>query len=181
MPRLLQSFHLANIVLYRLRAGCRGFAHDNAANEFSVAETNLANLIMDLRDEWKNPNLPVSIPVSGFFGYDAATRSPGMAHVTAAQFAVGDPATHPELHGHVASMETRGFWREPQLGGFGAVLPLLVECGDARTDWAGDGNGHAQGLARSVKSVCACACARARVCACFKIATVLDVKINSHY
>lgn len=69
---------------------------------------------MDLRDEWKNPNLPVSIPVSGFFGYDAATRSPGMAHVTAAQFAVGDPATHPELHGHVASMETRGFWREPQ-------------------------------------------------------------------
>lgn len=51
--------------------------------------------------------------MSGFFGYD--TKKQGQfANITAAQFAVGDPSKHPELNGHVAAMDTRGFWREPQ-------------------------------------------------------------------
>lgn len=107
-------------------------------NMTAAYESNLANLIQDLREEWKQPTLPISIPVSGFTAmsqfpkrghrsmdllmylaagqgtvYDAE-KTGRFANITAAQFAVGNPAKHPELGGHVSSMETRGFWREPR-------------------------------------------------------------------
>ena len=38
----------------------------------------MVNLIKDLREAWKSPDLPVSIAVSGFDGFDGeeASRSP---------------------------------------------------------------------------------------------------------
>ena len=80
-------------------------------NMTAAYEANLANLILDLRDEWKNPVLPISIPVSGFMGYAATGLR---VNITDAQFSVGDPTKHPELNGHVASMDTRSFWRDKQ-------------------------------------------------------------------
>jgi len=105
-------------------------------NQTAAYETNMVNLIKDLRDEWQKPNLPVSIAVSGFDGFygEEATRSPPNCwssgnkincncagdrgcrrlDVILSQFAAADPTLHPELGGHVAAMETRGFWREAQ-------------------------------------------------------------------
>ena len=70
-------------------------------------ETNLANLIADVRKEFKKPKLPVSIGISGFGGWaQANTRRLG---IMAAQYNV---TQHADLGiGSVAAVETRGFFR----------------------------------------------------------------------
>jgi len=70
-------------------------------------ETNLANLIHDLRAEFKQPSLPVSIALSGFGGWGQTnTRRLG---IMAAQYNV---TQHSNLGiGSVAAVETRGFFR----------------------------------------------------------------------
>lgn len=108
-------------------------------NETAAYEANLVNLVKDLRAEFGDAALPVSVAASGFDGFmgEEATRTPASAtpwvdmapadkvHTTCAndsgcrrldivlsQLAAADPARHPELGGHVFTSETRGFWRE---------------------------------------------------------------------
>jgi len=97
------------------------------------------NLVKDLRAEFGNPALPVSVAAAGFDGFtgEEATRSPPSAvpwvdmdpaakvHTTCAndngcrrldivlsQLAAANATRHPELGGHFVTSETRGFWRE---------------------------------------------------------------------
>ena len=71
-----------------------------------VYEENLANLVKDLRKEWKVPDLPVSIAVSGFGG--RGQKVDRRLGIIAAQHAV---ARRPEFKGRVVSVETRDFFR----------------------------------------------------------------------
>ena len=71
-----------------------------------VYEENLANLVRDLRKEWKVPGLPVSIGVSGFGG--RGQKVDRRLGIIAAQHAV---AKRPEFKGRVVSVETRDFFR----------------------------------------------------------------------
>ena len=71
-----------------------------------VYEENLANLVKDLRKEWKVPGLPVSIGVSGFGG--RGQKVDRRLGIIAAQHAV---ARRPEFKGRVVSVETRDFFR----------------------------------------------------------------------
>jgi len=72
-------------------------------------ESNMVNLIADLRKEWNNPDLAVSIPVSGFGGW-AQTNSRRLG-IMNAQFGACNATRHPGQHNCVAE-ETRGFWRD---------------------------------------------------------------------
>ena len=110
-------------------------------NMTAAYETNLVHLIKDLRAEFGDPRLPVSVGVSGFDGFNGAeaTRTPrsdtpwvDMApadkigttcsidrgcrrlDIALSQLAAGNATRHPELGGHVEVMETRGFWRDAQ-------------------------------------------------------------------
>jgi alpha-galactosidase len=110
-------------------------------NQTAAYEYNMVNLIKDLRTEFDNPKLPVSIAVAGFDGFSGedATRTPRSdipwvdmdptdklgtncandrgcrrLDIILSQLAAGNATRHPELNGHVASMETRQFWRDPQ-------------------------------------------------------------------
>eukprot|EP01052_Picozoa_sp_SAG31_P037816 SAG31_NODE_4945_length_2843_cov_1.830904_2_plen_201_part_00 len=72
-------------------------------------ETNMINLIADLRKVWNNPNMAVSIPVSGFGGWGQSNvRRLGIIN---AQFGACNTTRHPEQHNCV-SEETRNFWRD---------------------------------------------------------------------
>ena len=72
-------------------------------------ERHLVNLIQDLRKEFKNPELRTVVATVGFGGME---MDPGHRMTWEAQMAVGDPNQHPELAGTVASVDTRGFWRD---------------------------------------------------------------------
>lgn len=92
--------------------------------EFSAEyEQNLANLIQDLRKEFKAPGMKGVIATTGFGGRNPKDAKTGAApkgyenqlKVIAAQLAV--PA-RPEFKGAVATVETRDFWRaQEQFGG----------------------------------------------------------------
>jgi len=69
-------------------------------------EWNMVNLIQDLRKEWRNPSLAVSIPVSGFAGW--AQKNTRRLGIIAAQFA----AANASGLSHVVAEETRSFWRD---------------------------------------------------------------------
>lgn len=72
-------------------------------------EKNMVNLIDDLRKEWKNPDMAVSIAVSGFGGW--AQSNPRRLGIIDAQFGACNTTRHPGQHNCVAE-ETRGFWRD---------------------------------------------------------------------
>jgi hypothetical protein len=72
-------------------------------------EKNLANLIKDIRKEFKAPKMPAVVATVGFGGYRMAEK---YQQIHKAQMAVGDPKKHPEFAGTVASVDTRDFWRE---------------------------------------------------------------------
>lgn len=108
-------------------------------NATAAYEQNLVNLVRDLRAEFGNPNLPVSISVSGFDGFNGAegARHPKLAtdwvdaspadkigteclpidhgcrrlDIALSQLAAANATRHPGL-GHIVAMETRGFWRD---------------------------------------------------------------------
>jgi len=92
--------------------------------EFSAEyEKNFANLIMDLRKEFKAPGMKAVIAVTGFGGRDPKDAKTGAApkgyenqlKVIAAQLAV---PLRPEFKGTAATVETRDFWRsQEQFGG----------------------------------------------------------------
>ena len=72
-------------------------------------EQNMVNLISDLRKEWKSPNMAVSIPVSGFDGWDQ--KNARRLGIINAQFGACNATRHPGQHNCV-SEETRSFWRD---------------------------------------------------------------------
>lgn len=74
----------------------------------AVYEKHLVNLIQDLRREFKTPDLKAVVATVGFGGMN---MDPGHFMTWEAQMAVGDPKQHPEFAGHVASVDTRPFWR----------------------------------------------------------------------
>ena len=65
-------------------------------------ETNLTNLIKDLRIEFNVPNLPVSIGNTGMANGSGGT-------VLVAQMNVGNPVLHPEFAGTVTTVDTRPY------------------------------------------------------------------------
>lgn len=67
-----------------------------------VYETNLTNLIKDVRTEFGVPNMPVAIGNTGM-----ANGAGG--NVLVAQLNVGNPALHPEFAGTVTTVDTRPF------------------------------------------------------------------------
>jgi alpha-galactosidase len=69
-------------------------------------ESNLVDLISDLRAEFGNPSLPISIGTTGM-----AITGP-YSLVEQAQLNVANPALHPELGGNVFTVDTRPFWRD---------------------------------------------------------------------
>jgi alpha-galactosidase len=68
----------------------------------SVYETNLVNLIKDLRTQFSVPNLPVVIANTGMANGSGGT-------VLVAQMNVGNSALHPEFNGTVTTVDTRPF------------------------------------------------------------------------
>jgi hypothetical protein len=77
-------------------------------------ETNLANLIRDIRQDLGVPNLPVAIGVSGMTGYqEHPAKNDRREAIIAAQFAVANATNYPEFAGTVATVETRNFARDP--------------------------------------------------------------------
>lgn len=85
---------------------------NDGLNKKSVAEyeENLAHLIRDLRKEWKKPDLPVVIAVSGFGG--RKQKIDRRLGIIAAQHGV---AKRPEFKDSVNSVETRDFFRPPEV------------------------------------------------------------------
>jgi len=76
-------------------------------------EQNLANLIRDLRKDLAVKDLPVVIANSGFGGrLNTNARRLGIMN---AQLAVADPAKYPEFRGTVTTVETRDFFRPPEV------------------------------------------------------------------
>ncbi|MCE9608702.1 MAG: Ig-like domain repeat protein [Chthoniobacter sp.] len=75
---------------------------NDAGGGVTEYETNLVNLIKDLRTEFNVPNMPVSIGVTGMSNSYASD-------VITAQFNVGNPALHPEFAGNVTTVDTRPF------------------------------------------------------------------------
>ncbi len=73
-----------------------------------VYEQHLVNLIKDLRQEFKTPDMRI---VVGTVGFNGMQMDPGHYMTWEAQMAVGDPEQHPEFAGTVASVDTRPFWR----------------------------------------------------------------------
>jgi len=82
---------------------------DGGAQELIAEyESNLVNLIKDVRAEFKVPKLPVVVATVGFSGKQMSGK---YLQILEAQMAVGDPAKHPEFAGNVFSVDTRDFWR----------------------------------------------------------------------
>jgi hypothetical protein len=67
-------------------------------------ETNLANLIRDVREEFGVPAMPFVIANTGM-----ADAPSGPGSLIEAQGAVSDPALYPEFDGNVATVDTRPF------------------------------------------------------------------------
>ena len=105
------------------------------ANYTAAYETNMVHLIQDLRRAWNNPHLPVSIGISGFFGWDNIGKNRGppgcwdgpnatkincncdrdrgcrRIDIILSQMAAANLTKHPELECCVEAVETRDFWR----------------------------------------------------------------------
>ena len=69
-------------------------------------EANLVDLIKDLRTEFGNPKLPVSITTTSM------APPPERTAVELAQLAVADPKKYPVFNGNVKTTDTRPFWRD---------------------------------------------------------------------
>jgi alpha-galactosidase len=95
-----------------------GFAwwqgHKDGGNPAHVAhyEQNLVKLIKAWRKEFNAPNAKWVIATVGFHGAEMPEH---YVKVAEAQLAVADPKRHPELAGTVKTIDTRPFWREPNI------------------------------------------------------------------
>ena len=69
-------------------------------------ETNLVNLIKDVRAEFKAPRMRIVVATTGM---SKAGLEPNAMKLIAAQTAVSDPGKHPEFAGTVSTVATRPF------------------------------------------------------------------------
>jgi len=76
-------------------------------------EANLVYLIRDLRKAWRRPGLPVVVANSGFGGWE--NKNSRRVGIMKAQLAVAVPDRYPAFEGTVAAVETRPFWRPPEV------------------------------------------------------------------
>ena len=83
--------------------------NDRCSNDMALEyEFNLANLIRDIRNDLKSPNLKVVIGVTGMFGWKEDFNTD---QVIKGQLAVSNGTKYPE-YGTVASVETRDYARD---------------------------------------------------------------------
>lgn len=78
-------------------------------------EHNLAHLITTLRREFDAPNAPFVVASCGFNGGQGWEAGSSADTIFGAQMSVGDPAKHPEFAGTVKSVDTRPFYRPPEV------------------------------------------------------------------
>lgn len=88
---------------------CRTTPAGCSVNYTAAYESNLVNLIQDLRYALRKPNLPVVIGVSGFDGWD--NRVQRRIDIMSSQLAAANLTKHPELVCGVSAIETRDYWR----------------------------------------------------------------------
>ncbi len=98
-----QGYEIAGFVWFQ--------GHKDSFTEALIVnyEKNLANLINDVRKEFKVPKLPAVVATIGFGGHNMQEK---FLKIHQAQMDVGDVKKHPEYAGNVASVDTRDFWRE---------------------------------------------------------------------
>lgn len=103
-------------------------------------EQNLANLIRDIRKEFKSPTLPFVI---GGLAEAGGPMIPNKQKVFDAQMAVGDPVKYPEFKGNLISVDTRPMCyplnecpggRDPYKGNAGSYLKVGEALGKAMLD-----------------------------------------------
>jgi alpha-galactosidase len=78
-------------------------------------EQNLARLITTLRKEFNAPNAPFVVATCGFNGGQGWEPGSSAETIFNAQMSVGDPAKHPEFAGTVRAVDTRPFYRAPEV------------------------------------------------------------------
>lgn len=78
-------------------------------------EKNLAHLINTLRKEFNAPNAPFVVATCGFNGGVGWEPGSSADTIFKAQMNVADPAKHPEFAGNVKSVDTRSFYRAPEI------------------------------------------------------------------
>lgn len=78
-------------------------------------EQNLVHLIKTLRKEFNAPNAPFVVATCGFNGGEGWEPGSSADTIFKAQMAVSDPAKHPEFAGNVFSVDTRSFYRAPEI------------------------------------------------------------------
>ena len=78
-------------------------------------ERNLAHLITTLRREFNAQQAPFVVASCGFNGGQGWEPGSSAATIFTAQMNVGDPVKHPEFAGTVKSVDTRPFYRPPEV------------------------------------------------------------------
>lgn len=101
-----QGYELSGLVWFQ---GIKDCQSDSMAADY---EKNLANLIRDLRKDFKTTNLPVTVAAVGFYG---DKMSGNIQKVFKGQMDMGDPAKYPEFAGNVKCIDTRKFWPDAKL------------------------------------------------------------------
>ena len=89
----------------------KGVASPHAARY----EKNLAHLIQTLRKEFNAPNAPFVVASCGFNGGEGWEPGSSADAIFKAQMNVGDPSKHPEFSQNVKSVDTRPFYRAPEV------------------------------------------------------------------
>ena len=102
---------------YEIAGFCWHQGWNDIGETTAVYETNLTNLIKDLRSDLAVPNLPVVIGTTGMAN---ANSSADRLALIAAQTNVSNPALHPEFNGTVTTVDTRPF-------DFGTLLGVSTE------------------------------------------------------
>jgi alpha-galactosidase len=101
-----QGYEVAGFVWWQ------GHKDSGSAAHIAHYEENLVHLIEAWRKEFNAPKAPWVIATVGFHGDKLPAQFRGIFD---AQMAVADPQKHPELAGTVATVDTRPFWREPDV------------------------------------------------------------------
>jgi hypothetical protein len=78
-------------------------------------EHNLAHLIKTLRKEFNAPKAPFVVATCGFNGGEGWEPGSSADTIFKAQMNVSDTAKHPDLAGTVKSVDTRPFYRKPEV------------------------------------------------------------------
>ena len=78
-------------------------------------EQNLAHLIKTLRKEFNAPKAPFVVATCGFNGGEGWEPGSSAETIFKAQMNVEDPAKHPDFKGNVKSVDTRPFYRKPEV------------------------------------------------------------------